>query len=62
MKNLSELSDNMFLFSHRTDELVIASSVREYIKCGEENLGKYHTIKFLDGGAISLVDPVDIRN
>lgn len=62
MKKISELSDNMFLFSHKTDELVIASRVREYIEDGEENLGKYHTIRFLDGGAISLVDPVDTQN
>lgn len=62
MRKLSELSDNMFLFSHRTDELVIASSVREYIEYGEENLGEYHTVRFLDGGAISLIEQVDIEN
>lgn len=62
MKKLSELNDNRFLFSHRTDEIVTADSVREYIECGEENLGDYHTVSFHDGEGLSLVEPVDIQS
>lgn len=62
MKKLSELNDNTALFCLRTDELVSVGSVRGYIGCGEENMGEYHTVKFLNNGILSLGEEVDIQS
>jgi len=62
MRKLSELDSGMFLFSERTDELVTVGSVKKYLDCGEEDLGNYHTVRFIDGEGITLVNQVDINN
>lgn len=62
MKKLSELNDDLWLFSERTDELEKVRSVRWYVEHREENLGTYHTVSFKDGERLSLVELVDIEN
>lgn len=62
MKKLSELNDGMLVFSERTDELLTADTIREYIECGEEMVGGYHTIRFIGGGSFNLVEEVDVNN
>jgi hypothetical protein len=62
MKKLSELYEGTLLFSERTDEVVLVGTVREYIECGEEMTGDYHTIRFIGGGSFNLVEKVDVNN
>lgn len=62
MKKLSELHELTLLFSERTDELVTAVTIREYIECGEEMTGDYHTIRLIGDGSFTLVEEVDVNN